>query len=245
MFVTFDQPLLARLRTAVLFYGRFIDDILIVTTGTAEPELHRLMSTTNRSITLAIQSSPRRAEFLDLVVRKGSRFDQKQIFDLSVHQKEFNRYLYIPWKSFHTRPMKLSFITTELRRYVRNSSSVSEFERIRAAFFHRLRERGYPRPFLFEAFGMIKYSDRDRFLVVKKKQSDKPFPLLFHTTYTPLTASFPTRSILTQYWPLLDQSVFPKPPIIGYKRTTNIAGLLCSAKSETRGPKPKELEDQP
>jgi hypothetical protein len=233
MFVTFDSPLLQRMQPtiSVMLYGRFIDDICLVTAGISDTELHRLMSNVNPKISLSIQSSPRRAEFLDLVIYKGPRFYQNEILDLAVHQKEFNRYLYIPWNSFHTTAMKLGFICTELRRYVRNSSSAQNFESLRAAFYLRLRARGYPKPFLLDAFDTIKYSDRPRFLCATEKQSDKPFPLLFKTTYTPLTSSFPIRSNLTTYWHCLDPITFPKPPIIGYKRTTNIAGLLCSPKS--------------
>lgn len=230
MFMTYDQPLLLIIKPHVVLYSRFIDDVFVVTSGLPPTKLHGLMNRTNRKITLSIQSSPSSVDFLDLVIHKGTRFNEKQIFDLSVHQKEFNSYLYIPWNSFHTRAMKLAFIATELRRYVRNSSSKQSYERIRAAFYHRLRNRGYPRPFLIEAFEPIRYADRDRFLTTQPKQS-KPFPLLFRTTYTPLTASLPIRSLLTKCWDVLDPSVFPAKPIIGYKRTTNISGMLCSAKT--------------
>jgi hypothetical protein len=128
--------------------------------------------------------------------------------------------------------MKLSFIGTELRRYIRNSSSLESFEAIRARFYHRLRDRGYPHSFLLEAFTTVRYSDRPKLLAPKPKD-EKPFPLLFHTTYTPLTASFPIRTTLTTYWPLLhaEPALNSTQPTIGYKRTINVGGMLCTAKS--------------
>ena len=164
------------------------------------------------------------------MISKGERFGRQAILDLSTHQKEFNLYLYIPWNSFHTRAMKKAFIQTELRRYIRNSSSQTEFERIRAAFFHRLRDRGYPKPFLVEVFTTISYSDRPRFLT-KTALTNGDFPLLFKTTYTPLSASIRIKRLLTEYWNLLDPTAFPHQPIVCYKRTANLGGLLCSAKS--------------
>lgn len=231
MFMTFDKPLRIQLGEHVRLYGRFIDDIIIITSHLAENTLHHTMNAANPVVTLAIKSSPRRCEFLDLVIYKGTRFDQNGILDLSVHQKDFNLYLYIPWNSFHLRSMKVSFIQTELRRYIRNSSSYSEFERIRASFFHRLRDRGYPAAFLINTFKTISYYDRARFLGKSAPSKHGGRPVIFKTTYTPLTASIRIKQIITKYWDLLDPEWFPNRPIVGYKRTANIGSLLCKAKS--------------
>ncbi len=231
MYITFDKRLLEELGPSVLLYGRFIDDIFIVTSQTTTDSLHRAMNETNPTITLSITSSPCRSEFLDLVICKWTRFDQKAILDLATHQKEFNLYLYIPCNSFHTRAMKKSFIQTELRRYIRNSSSQIEFERICAAFFHRLRNRGYPKAFLVDVFTSVSYLDRPRFLAKSAPPKHCDFPLLFKTTYTPLSASIRIKQILTEHWNLLDTTAFPHQPIVCYKRTANLSGLLCNAKS--------------
>ena len=71
MFMEFDRPLRVSLGAAVLLYGRFIDDIVIITSHLAVDTLHHTMATTNPAVTLTITSSPRRCEFLDLVIRKG------------------------------------------------------------------------------------------------------------------------------------------------------------------------------
>jgi hypothetical protein len=104
------------------------------------------------------------AAFLDLRIHKGDRFAASGVFDLSVHQKKMNLYLYIPYNSFHTDAMKRGFIQTELMRYIRNCSDRTEYARIKNLFYQRLRDRGYPHEFLQPIFRNIFYADRRYFL---------------------------------------------------------------------------------
>lgn len=112
--------------------------------------------------------------FLDVCIYKGSRFDEQGIFDLRVHQKSMNLYLYIPYHSCHTDAAKRSFIQTELMRYVRNSSEFDEYWSLKCIFFKRLRDRGYPAAFLNNAFQRVLYCDRHYFLYPSREILSHP-----------------------------------------------------------------------
>ena len=57
-------------------------------------------------------------------------------------QKPLNKYLYIPFKSFHPSSNKKAFIKGELIKYARNSSSFKAFTNTREKFWKRLLVRG-------------------------------------------------------------------------------------------------------
>ncbi|KAF8599092.1 hypothetical protein BDV93DRAFT_405615, partial [Ceratobasidium sp. AG-I] len=55
-----------------------------------------------------------------------------------------NRYMYLPYGSYHTEAMKTGFIKGEAIRYARISSSKKSFDRLISLFKLRLQRRGYP-----------------------------------------------------------------------------------------------------
>ncbi|THU83123.1 hypothetical protein K435DRAFT_566797, partial [Dendrothele bispora CBS 962.96] len=55
-----------------------------------------------------------------------------------------NAYLYIPWNSCHSNDSKRAWVKGELIRYIRISSRLEDFAKIRKEFGIRLHARGYP-----------------------------------------------------------------------------------------------------
>lgn len=151
-------------RGLVYLYRRFLDDIFAYVPQVAVAELQHRLNSLHPKLKFEFVLTEREAAFLDLSISKGTRFAADGRFDLSVHQKAMNLYLYIPYCSFHTDAMKRSFIQTELMRYVRNSSDVRDYYAIRTRFYQRLRDRGYPHAFLAPIFNSVVYDDRPYFL---------------------------------------------------------------------------------
>ena len=176
------------------------------------------------------------ADFLDLHIHKGQRFLQTGTLDLQVHQKALNKYLYLPFKSFHPWSVKTGFIVTELQRYVRNSSSREAFERIRLAFFSRLRDRGFPSRVITALFNRVQYSQRATLLRPRQQQQERKQQqngiVAFKTVFNPTSNAVPLKRVLTEHWHLLQPltHVFPKQPIIAVAREANLKNLLCRAK---------------
>ena len=79
---------------------------------------------------------------------------------------------------------KKAFIKGELIRYVKNSSSLKAFVKMKVLFWTRLRRRGYPPKVLQPIFELVQYSRRNVYLVPKfKNMQHRNRALYFHTTY--------------------------------------------------------------
>lgn len=148
----------------LFLYRRFLDDIFAYLERGAVEEFKSRMNRLHPKLRFDFVVHSSEAAFLDLLVHKGPRFSEHNIFDLSVHQKKMNLYLYIPYHSFHSDAMKRSFIQTELMRYIRNSSQRDDYSRLKRIFYQRLRDRGYPSFFLLPIFNSVFYADRCFFL---------------------------------------------------------------------------------
>ena len=97
-------------------------------------------------------------------------------------QKPLNKYLYIPFESFHPASNKRVFIKGELMRYARNSSNFTTFANTCEPFLKRLRLRGDPYHFLLPLFREVKYSNRIKWLKKSKRALDGKV-IVFKTTY--------------------------------------------------------------
>ena len=169
-----ERPLVEELSCFLHLYRRFLDDVIAVVDCSKAEEFMTRMNQLHPKLKFEFVSHPTEASFLDLLVHKGPRFQETGVLDLRVHQKSMNLYLYIPYNSHHTEAAKRSFIQTELMRYIRNSSSVEDYTRLKHIFFARLRDRGYPSRFLAPLFNEIFYADRRFFLYPSKELPSHP-----------------------------------------------------------------------
>lgn len=159
-----EKQVIADMARVVHLYRRFLDDVFAYLERSAVAEFIHRMNHLHPKLRFEFVTHDSEAAFLDLRIHKGPRFTESLIFDLSVHQKKMNLYLYIPFHSFHTDAAKRSFIQTELMRYIRNSSDRTEYSDLKRIFYQRLRDRGYPSSFLQPLFSSIFYADRRFFL---------------------------------------------------------------------------------
>ena len=168
-----------------IFYGRYIDDILMIFQGTEEELKTLLYAFDNdrnycKELKINWTYSQKSIDFLDLVISSSNNKMQ-----FSTHQKVLNKYLYIPFCSYHPKDSKTGFIKAELIRYVRNSSTYLAFSNIARKFFLRLRLRGYPPRYLLWVFSKVHYRDRSKYLEDSHiEYDDKRVP--FVTTYNPI-----------------------------------------------------------
>lgn len=169
-----EKSVLHDMRAALHLYRRFLDDIFAYLEASAVPEFISRMNSLHPKLHFDFVQHNSEAAFLDLHISKGHRFASTALFDLSVHQKKMNLYLYIPFHSFHTAAMKRSFIQTELMRYVRNSNDREDYYSLRQIFYQRLRDRGYPHSFLTPLFNAVHYEDRHYFLWPSSQLHEHP-----------------------------------------------------------------------
>ena len=207
-----------------LFYGRYIDDILMIFQGT-EDELKSLLHAfdTDRlycnELKINWTYSQKSIDFLDLVI--SSSRDKIQF---STHQKALNKYLYIPFCSYHPKDSKTGFIKAELIRYVRNSSTYLAFSDIARKFFLRLRLRGYPPRYLVWVFSKVHYRNRSKYLEDSHVEyDDKRVP--FVTTYNPIWEAPHLKNGLKLFSTLNPNYK----PIIAFKKNNNLGDIINKA----------------
>jgi hypothetical protein len=218
---------------SLLKYGRFIDDVFaLITRSSLTQAFIDEINSLHPNMTFNCIASSSDVEFLDIVIYKGERYQREKRFDVRVHQKQINRYLYIPYTSFHTYHNKIGWIKAELIRYIRNTSSIDEYIKIKKLFFRRLRDRGYPPRFLLNIFNTVMHSERSDMLATCTRQRDvTQTPLTFITTYHQSIRHVTIRDCLMRHWNLFDsdkkiQSVLGERPIIGYRRSANLYNVL-------------------
>ena len=197
-------------------YKRFIDDIFAIWYGPKRTLLEFLDALNNKNdrIKLTYCISENSISFLDLFLYKDT---SSNVLQFSTFQKPLNKYLYIPYESFHPSSNKKAFIKGELIRYARNSSSFNSFSETRDKFWKRLRVRGYPFRFLLPLFREIRYSDRKKWLCKKpKNRSSLGRTIVFKTTFNCSHARI--KSAISTILPELDCTVC-------YQKTVTLANL--------------------
>ena len=198
----------------LILYKRFIDDIFAIWCWPKDTLLEFLgaLNSKDQRIQLTHCISELSISFLDLFLyRDGS----SSVLQFSIFQKPLNKYLYIPFESFHPSSNKKAFIKGELMRYARNSSSFKSFSETRERFWKRLRLRGYPFAFLLPLFREIRYSDRKKWLLQKAKNRSQR-ATVFKTTFNCSHARI--RNVINRIMPEIDCTVC-------YKATVTLANL--------------------
>ena len=198
----------------LILYKRFIDDIFAIWCGPKDTLLEFLgaLNSKDQRIQLTHCISELSISFLHLFLyRDGS----SNVLQFSTFQKPLNKYLYIPFESFHPSSNNKAFIKGELMRYARNSSSFKSFSETRDRFWKRLRLRGYPFAFLLPLFLEIRYSDRKKWLLQKAKnrsQRATVFKITFNCSHARIG------NVINRIMPEIDCTVC-------YKATVTLANL--------------------
>ena len=201
-------------------YKRFIDDIIVVWTGPRDLllEFINALNTKDDRIKITFDISDSSIPFLDLLLFKDR---EKNTIQFCTFQKPLNKYLYIPFESFHPASNKRAFIKGELMRYARNSSNFTTFADTRELFWKRLRLRGYPYHFLLPLFREVKYSNRNKWLKNSKRALDGKV-VVFKTTYN--CSHLHIKGVIQKYLPELKC-------IISYKSTKTYAFIYIHIRS--------------
>ena len=170
------------------------------------------MNAKDECIKLTYEISDSKIPFLDLFLFKDSACHTLQY---STFQKPLNKYLYIPFESFHPTSNKKAFIKGELMQYARNSSSFSSFTETRLLFWKCLRLRGYPAKFLLPIFREISYSNRSQWFSKSRKVSTQR-RVVFKTTFN--CSHVGIKRVILKHLPQLSS-------IVSYKSTNTLAQL--------------------
>ncbi|GJP48980.1 hypothetical protein CLOM_g8249, partial [Closterium sp. NIES-68] len=172
---------------------------------------------------------------LDITFSKGELWQRTAVLDTSTFQKPLNVYQYFPFSSAHPSHCKRGFILGELQRYILRESSFRGYLGIRAAFYSRLRARGYPDAFLQPIFSSISYARRPELLArsrarVEREQEEQrvlPLVLDFHPSVQQVRwgalLEFPTGA------PAFEQLSHYRAPFVSYRAPPSLRRVLVRA----------------
>ncbi|GJP35133.1 hypothetical protein CLOM_g19648, partial [Closterium sp. NIES-68] len=221
----------------VLLHRRFIDDGVVIWTGTRERLLDwvRAFGGLEQTIRLTHEISTSHFTLLDITFSKGELWQRTAVLDTSTFQKPLNVYQYFPFSSAHPSHCKRGFILGELQRYILRESSFRGYLGIRAAFYSRLRARGYPDAFLQPIFSSISYARRPELLArsrarVEREQEEQrvlPLVLDFHPSVQQVRwgalLEFPTGA------PAFEQLSHYRAPFVSYRAPPSLRRVLVRA----------------
>ena len=161
-----------------VLFKRFIDDGFGITLGLREDVIYWIekFNELRESIKIDKYNWGNALDYMDLFIYKGSNFYEDGKLSISIHQKETNKFMYIPYRSYHQRHTIKNYVWGELRRYVRYNTEEKNFKKLRVRFFLRLRNRGFRKYTLKKLFSKITYAQRNELL-----KKDTPLSNAFYS----------------------------------------------------------------
>ena len=222
-----------------LLYTRFIDDVCAICTTTEAKAFQEIFQKLDPSgsIQFDITSITQRRDGVNLDV--SLLITAEGYLRTWVYQKLLNVYQYLPPFSKHGRHIFVNLVRNELRRYKLICSDNVDYQKIKDAFWERLRVRGYTEDIFIEACtsippraNLLTVAElRDKLRVAgtlpKKKRNIGP---LFMVRMPEMTPKLPLKTIVT----LPEQLVTER----GYRKTFH--GLPVSI-MERSGPSISQL----
>ena len=220
------------------FYRRFLDDGFVVFEGSKQELLAFLdmLNTALPNIKITHHYSQFQVDFLDLVVYKcmeDALGDPNGRVRLKVrtHQKVLNKYLYIPYTSYHHRGVFKSFINAELIRYMVTNSDQCWYDSMLRKFTHRLCQRGYPRQLISSIATRVSHSDRHKYLWRDKQPASKDRSVLV-VPYAQMVPEMGLQRILREAWDAGGEALHTElhsRPIVAFTKNRNLGALLVKA----------------
>lgn len=211
------------------------DDGFLLFTGSKE-ELVSFFEIANQIhpfLKFTFEISTESLHFLDVTVFKGQRFQTQNILDVRLYRKPTDNYQYLPRSSAHPKSVFKGFVIGEIIRFIRCSNNNKDLEYQIHFFRNKLLARGYKIKEINNWISIGKNIRRNTALQYKEKTKNKKPPLVFATKYNPCFRQL--GKILRKHWHYIEnntdtKSLFPRPPIIAFKKHNSLKDLLTSAK---------------
>jgi hypothetical protein len=221
-----------RHRNKILLNKKYRDDGFIIFNGTLDEaqELCTIANSAHPLLKFEFNISASQCIFLDLNIYKGTKFAESGKFDSKTHTKVTECYAYLSRTSAHPPACFRGFIKGELGRYRRNASNETCFLKKAQSFREKLLNRGYQATEFDNCLYDMKYKDRK--IVPRKANTHKERvapPLVISTLFHPKLWAL--NRIIRKYWPVVlrnpkNMRIFPRPPMIAYRRGKNLSELL-------------------
>ena len=221
-------------------FRRFIDDGFVVFEGSEQDLLCfvDVLNTVMDNIKITFHHSRFEVEFLDVVIYKCmedallTSSDGTVRLKVKTHQKVLNKYLYIPYNSYHHPGVFKSFIHAELLRYVVTNSDECWYNCMVRKFTHRLLQRGYPMAMVQSMVSRVRHDSRQRYLIGQSGVSTKPGQSVWVVPYAQLVPQLRLPQLLRDQYQSSGEALhtcMPQRPIVAYTKNRSLGSLLVKA----------------
>lgn len=230
-----EERILALANNKIFKWLRFRDDVFAIYTGNIKEAALFLKQANNIHPTLKFKfdMSHTQGIFLDTIVFKGKRFQSENILDFKPYVKPSEKFQYIHRQSSHPKSVFSGLIKGELIRFVRTATNQEDYHKRAKLFKDKLMLRGYSAKEFDVAFKTVHHGNRNIYLEEKVKTCRENAPLVFTTTYNPHLRGF--SRALSRNWEMISKNnkinkIFPRKPLIAYRRGTNLQDSLVKAR---------------
>lgn len=139
-----------------IYYKRYIDDLFGITRTKEDAELF-LSTLHNRRPNIKLTPIPfdinhTTGNFLDLKIYKGNTHNENLKLDIELFQKPTNKFLFLPYNSFHDIKTQRGWITSYRKRIHINCTETTTTTKHDLLFKQQLKERGFPDNILKQLF---------------------------------------------------------------------------------------------
>ena len=143
--------------------------------------------------------------FLDLTLYKEARFNNTQILDIKCFSKPCDTFQYLSRDSSHPNACFSGMVKGEAIRYIRNSSSETEYEQKLDFFISKLLTRGYNKFEVLNGLADISYKRRNIYLEDVPKMTNE-IPLVFCTHHFPQRSNAQNKKALIKNWHYISEN---------------------------------------
>lgn len=161
----------------LLYFGRYIDDIIAVWTGSNDDIPSIFDGVVDDNIKLTFAYGGKTLEALDLLIE----IEDDGTLSTRLYRKPTEGTQFVHWTSAHPDNLKSSIPYAQLLRLKRNCSKVSDFIREAETLLRKFENRGYPQKVLDKACSKALLKDRTELLITggsKKVSGDERFTLV-------------------------------------------------------------------
>ncbi|WP_419619241.1 GIY-YIG nuclease family protein, partial [Thiolapillus sp.] len=210
-------------------YKRYIDDGIGATSLSYNQLLDFINFVQNfhPAVKFTYEISEKSVTFLDmkLYLKQGK-------LTTSVHYKSTDSHSYLDYRSSHNPSTKNSIPFSQFLRLRRLCSDDADFEEKAEEMANFFLQRRYPENTVKKALDQVRPIPRQKTLQPNSKTAAEERPIM-SLLYHPSTIR--VRKIILSNWSLLQArtevaKIFSRPPLIAYKRDTNIRDMLVRSK---------------
>ncbi|KAJ0060014.1 hypothetical protein NL108_018667 [Boleophthalmus pectinirostris] len=221
---------LNNLRDKILWWGRYIDDVILLWSGSEQEllQFHSYLNNTNVNIKLSLDYSLSEIHFLDLNIYKDLDGDLHS----TIFRKLTDRNTILKADSFHPPWLLQNIPYGQFQRLRRICDTESNFEKNAQDMSCRFKNRGYTDSTLSLAYNRAKSLNREELLTQKPKKNVSTNQVYFVTEYG--TEANRIKQIIKQNWSILRsdstlRDALPETPTITFRKAPTLSDRLVNS----------------